>query len=220
MAVIFVGIALSYAAFWTPAMALLSDEVERARVPQSYAFAFTNIAWSAGQVVGNSGGGALAEATADWVCYGAVALLCAVTFAGPGAAAAENGESRSHERQRDAEPRRAGVLTRRDGGLRLRERRVRRPRRGILRRLHGRDALLRFISGITARLLLLALCFGSAHLRISRLGDGRRRRGALFAGDGIERERLPLQRDHRLRGHPHRRLRAHARVVDTAVRAL
>ena len=34
------------AAFWTPAMALLSDEVERARVHQGYAFAFTNIAWS------------------------------------------------------------------------------------------------------------------------------------------------------------------------------
>jgi MFS family permease len=80
--VLFVGIALSYAAFWTPAMALLSDEVERARVQQGYAFAFTNIAWSAGQVVGNSGGGALAAATADWVCYGAVALLCAVTFTG------------------------------------------------------------------------------------------------------------------------------------------
>jgi MFS family permease len=81
VALLFVAIALSYAAFWTPAMALLSDEVERARVQQGYAFAFTNIAWSAGQVVGNSGGGAVAEATADWVCYGAVALLCAVTFA-------------------------------------------------------------------------------------------------------------------------------------------
>ena len=81
VAVLFVLIALSYAAFWAPAMALLSDEVERARVQQGYAFAFTNIAWSAGQLLGNSGGGALAEATADWVSYGAVAALCALTFA-------------------------------------------------------------------------------------------------------------------------------------------
>ena len=62
-------------------MALLSDEVEKARVHQAYAFAFTNIAWSIGQLVGNGGGSALAQATADWVSYVAVAVLFAVTLA-------------------------------------------------------------------------------------------------------------------------------------------
>jgi MFS family permease len=81
VAVLFVCTALTTAAFWTPAMALLSDEVEQARVHQAYAFAFTNIAWSIGQLVGNGGGSALAQATADWVSYAAVALLFAMTLA-------------------------------------------------------------------------------------------------------------------------------------------
>jgi MFS family permease len=82
VAVLFVCVVLANGSFWAPAMALLSDEVERARVQQGYAFAFTNIAWSAGQLVGNGGGSALAEATADWVSYAAVALLFGATFAG------------------------------------------------------------------------------------------------------------------------------------------
>ena len=75
------------ATFWAPAMALLSDEVERARVQQGYAFAFTNIAWSAGQLAGNGGGSALAEATADWVSYAAVARPLRRHVRGPDAAA-------------------------------------------------------------------------------------------------------------------------------------
>ena len=78
--VLFVSTAFATAAFWAPAMALLSDEIDRARVQQGFAFAFTNIAWSAGQLTGNGGGGALAEATADWVSYGVVALLCVGTL--------------------------------------------------------------------------------------------------------------------------------------------
>lgn len=81
VAVLFVGTAVTTAAFWSPAMALLSDEVERARVHQAYAFAFTNIAWSIGQIAGNGGGSAVAQATADWVSYVAVAVLFAVTLA-------------------------------------------------------------------------------------------------------------------------------------------
>ena len=81
VAALFVLTALASAAFWAPAMAMLSDEVERVRVQQGYAFAFTNIAWSTGLLLGNGGGSALAEATADWVSYAAVALLFFVTFA-------------------------------------------------------------------------------------------------------------------------------------------
>jgi len=81
VAVLFIATAVTTAAFWSPAMALLSDEVERARVHQAYAFAFTNIAWSIGQIAGNGGGSAVAQATADWVSYVAVAVLFAVTLA-------------------------------------------------------------------------------------------------------------------------------------------
>jgi MFS family permease len=81
VAVLFILTALTSAAFWAPAMALLSDEVERVRVQQGFAFAFTNVAWSTGQLVGNGGGGALAQATADWVSYAAVATLFAITLA-------------------------------------------------------------------------------------------------------------------------------------------
>ena len=81
VALLFIGTALAGAAFWAPAMAMLSDTVERAGVQQGYAFAFTNVAWSAGQLAGNGGGSALAEATADWVSFTAVAALFIVTFA-------------------------------------------------------------------------------------------------------------------------------------------
>jgi MFS family permease len=82
VAVLFVCVVVADGVFWAPSMALLSDEVERARVQQGFAFAFTNIAWSAGQLVGNGAGGAVAEATADWVSYAGVAVLFVVTFAG------------------------------------------------------------------------------------------------------------------------------------------
>jgi MFS family permease len=81
VAVLFVCVVIANGTFWAPAMALLSDEVERARVQQGYAFAFTNIAWSAGQLAGNGGGSAVAQATADWVSYAVVALLFVATFA-------------------------------------------------------------------------------------------------------------------------------------------
>ena len=80
VACLFIATALAAGAFWAPAMALLSDEIERVRVQQGFAFAFTNIAWSAGQLVGNGGGSALAEATADWVSYASVAVLFAATL--------------------------------------------------------------------------------------------------------------------------------------------
>ena len=80
VACLFIATAIAAGAFWAPAMALLSDEVERVRVQQGFAFAFTNIAWSAGQLVGNGGGSALAQATSDWVSYAAVASLFAATL--------------------------------------------------------------------------------------------------------------------------------------------
>jgi MFS family permease len=64
---------------WTPAMALLSDTMERAGVAQWLAFALVNLAWSGGQVVGGSGGGGLADRSSDAVPYLAAAGLLALT---------------------------------------------------------------------------------------------------------------------------------------------
>ena len=66
---------------WTPAMALLSDSVERTGLEQWVAFAMVNLGWAGGQVIGGSGGGGLADATSDAVPFGVVAALLALTAA-------------------------------------------------------------------------------------------------------------------------------------------
>ena len=78
-AVVVVGVSVG-AAFWGPAMALLSDNAERAGIGQGYAFAMVNLAWAGGQVAGAGLGAALADATADAVPYGIAGLLCALTL--------------------------------------------------------------------------------------------------------------------------------------------
>ena len=77
MAGLFILTAVALATFWAPAMALLSDEIERARVQQGFAFAFTNIAWSAGHFAGNGGGSALAAGDRRLGQLRVVALLFA-----------------------------------------------------------------------------------------------------------------------------------------------
>jgi MFS family permease len=66
----------------TPAMALLSDGVESARIGQGFGFALVNLVWAGGQVVGTIAGGALAAATSDAVVYVALAVVCAATLGG------------------------------------------------------------------------------------------------------------------------------------------
>ncbi len=66
----------------TPAMALLSDGIESARIGQGFGFALVNLVWASGQVVGTIAGGALASATSDAVVYLALAVVCAATLAG------------------------------------------------------------------------------------------------------------------------------------------
>jgi MFS family permease len=68
--------------FWAPAMALLSDASEEARLDQALAFSISNLAWAIGHVVGGGVGGALADATADAVPYGLLGAACAITLAG------------------------------------------------------------------------------------------------------------------------------------------
>lgn len=86
-ATVVVGISVVVAEFtlgfcWTPAMAMLSDAVERLRVDQWFAFALVNLAWAGGQVAGGSGGGALADTTSDGVPFVLAAGLLALTAAG------------------------------------------------------------------------------------------------------------------------------------------
>lgn len=65
------------AILWVPGVALLAGGAERLGLDQGYAFAFFNLAWSAGMAIGSTAGGALADATSDEVPY----LLIAGAFA-------------------------------------------------------------------------------------------------------------------------------------------
>jgi MFS family permease len=81
LAAVVVAVATAMSAFWAPAMAMLADAGEAAGIRLAYAFALTNLAWAGGQVVGSAGGGALAEATSDFVPMAAIAALCVLTRA-------------------------------------------------------------------------------------------------------------------------------------------
>ena len=71
---------VAFGSFWTPAMALLSDEAEARGLEYAYVFALVNLAWAPGQALGSSGGGALAHVTSDTVPYLLVATMCLLTF--------------------------------------------------------------------------------------------------------------------------------------------
>jgi MFS family permease len=68
------------AAFWAPAMAMTSDAADAVGLDQGYAFAFTNLGWAGGQVIGGGGGSALAQATTDAVPYALLGALCLATL--------------------------------------------------------------------------------------------------------------------------------------------
>jgi MFS family permease len=72
---------LAFGSFWTPAMALLSDEAEARGLDYAYAFALINLAWAPGHALGSSGGGALAELGSDTLPYLLLAATCLLTFA-------------------------------------------------------------------------------------------------------------------------------------------
>lgn len=65
----------------TPAMTLLSDGVEAARLDQGFGFALVNLVWAGGQVLGAIGGGALASGAGDAAAYLVLAGVCALTLA-------------------------------------------------------------------------------------------------------------------------------------------
>ena len=73
--------ALSFGAFYTPGMALVSDRAEAVGLSQALGFGIMNTAWALGNMSGPAIGGALAGAFGDSVPYLAAAALCAATLA-------------------------------------------------------------------------------------------------------------------------------------------
>jgi predicted MFS family arabinose efflux permease len=81
LAALVVIASMTFGSFWTPAMALLSDEAEARGLEYAYAFALINVAWAPGQALGAVGGGALAQRTSDTVPYLMLACASLITFA-------------------------------------------------------------------------------------------------------------------------------------------
>jgi MFS family permease len=79
-AALMVAATAAFGAFWAPAMALLSEAAERVGADQGLAFGLVNLAWAVGMVGGAAGGGTLAKATSDTLCYVVLAGLCAATL--------------------------------------------------------------------------------------------------------------------------------------------
>jgi MFS family permease len=66
--------------FWGPAIALLADATEAAGLHLAIGFAFVNLSWAAGQVVGSAAGGALADHAGHAVAPLLLALLALITL--------------------------------------------------------------------------------------------------------------------------------------------
>jgi predicted MFS family arabinose efflux permease len=80
LAALVVIASMTFGSFWTPAMALLSDEAEARGLEYAYVFALINVAWAPGQALGAVGGGALAELSSDALPYLALAGASLITF--------------------------------------------------------------------------------------------------------------------------------------------
>jgi predicted MFS family arabinose efflux permease len=62
-------------------MTLVSEGAQDQHLDQGLAFGLGNLVWAAGQAIASSGGGALAQATADLVPYVLLAAACLATLA-------------------------------------------------------------------------------------------------------------------------------------------
>jgi MFS family permease len=70
----------AYGSLFTPAMSMLSGGAHRLRLNQGLAFGLGNLAWACGQGVASAAGGAIAQATTDFVPYALVAIACLLTL--------------------------------------------------------------------------------------------------------------------------------------------
>jgi MFS family permease len=71
---------ITYGAFYTPGMALISHGAERVGVAQGLAFGLMNACWGVGALVGPAAGGALAGVAGDSAPYVILAGLCLATY--------------------------------------------------------------------------------------------------------------------------------------------
>jgi MFS family permease len=79
-AALIVAVAVGVEVLWAPAMAWLSEVLERRGDAAGLAGALINLAWSGGQIAGSAGGGRFAQATDDVVPMLAAAGLALVTL--------------------------------------------------------------------------------------------------------------------------------------------
>jgi MFS family permease len=76
--------AITFGAFYTPGMALVSDRSEAAGLSQAIGFGIMNTAWALGNMSGPTLAGWLAEAAGDALPYVLGGALCALTLAATG----------------------------------------------------------------------------------------------------------------------------------------
>ncbi len=77
---VYVFASLAFGSFYTPSMALGSARAARAGLAQGLAFGTMNSAWAAGELVGPSVGGRVADVAGDHTAWIAVTILCVATL--------------------------------------------------------------------------------------------------------------------------------------------
>lgn len=82
LALVILLITTAIGTFWAPALAMLSDSVERRQIDQAVGAALMNLGWAGGQIVGSGGGGAIAKLGGDGLPLAVIAGLCLLTFVG------------------------------------------------------------------------------------------------------------------------------------------
>ena len=84
VAILAILAAITFGAFYTPGMALVSDRTEAAGLSQAIGFGIMNTAWAFGNMTGPALAGAVAEAAGDAVPYIIAAALCLLTLVATG----------------------------------------------------------------------------------------------------------------------------------------
>jgi DHA1 family multidrug resistance protein-like MFS transporter len=84
VAVLTVLAAITFGAFYTPGMALVSDRTESAGMSQAIGFGIMNTAWALGNMSGPALAGAVAESAGDAIPYVLAAVLCLLTLLATG----------------------------------------------------------------------------------------------------------------------------------------
>ena len=87
--------AVSFGAFYTPGMALVSDRAEAVGLSQAIGFGIMNTAWALGNMSGPALAGTIADAVGDGLPYVLAAVLCALTLAATSRLTARAGTARA-----------------------------------------------------------------------------------------------------------------------------